>query len=382
MPTRDERVALIRALEEVRGRKVIAFLNSTRPNLESQMAMDVIPVVHEHLRTITTSKDDTKIDLFLHSNGGEGTVPWRLVTLIREYCSEFNVLVPHNAFSAATLTALGADKVIMHPMGMLGPTDPTANHPFNPPDPNNPGNVLGISVEDVASYIDLVKDDVGIQHEDELVQAFAILARKVHPLALGNVKRATSQSRMMGEKLLSLRPGDEFGSHDIDEIIQKLTSQLYFHGHPINRTEAREDVRLSFVVDATPEEEEAMWELYEAYRDDMKMRKQFDVTQELVARNALPAAPPVNPQLGNPPNTDTTNLGEYRLACIESEARTDVSTVELEVTTVRGADGKLQFNLIATRAGWSADTTPVAQANAAQANGGQANGGGGGADGA
>ena len=361
MPTRDERLDLIRALESVRdGRKVITFLNSTRPNLESQMAMDAIPVVHEHLRTITSPKAETRIDLFLHSNGGEGTVPWRLVTLIREYCSEFNVLVPHNAFSAATLTALGADKVVMHPMGMLGPTDPTATHPFNPPDPNNPGQVLGISVEDVASYIDLVKEDVGIQHEDELVQAFNVLARKVHPLALGNVKRATSQSRMMGEKLLSLRPGEDFGSHDVAEIIQKLTSQLYFHGHPINRTEAREDVRLSFVVDATPEEEKAMWALYSAYRDEMQMRQPFDLVHELAARDSLPAVPPLSPQTGNPPTIDTVELGEYHLAYIESTERSDVSKAELEVTAQRDVLGKLQFTLISTRSGWEEETYDAA----------------------
>jgi len=200
--TRDERVQLIRALEKARGgTKVITYLTSTRGNLETQMAMDVVPYVYEHLRTITTPRDKTTIDLFIHSNGGDGVVPWRLVPLIREKCSRFNVLVPHRAFSAATLTALGADSIVMHPLGSLGPTDPTVTNEFNPQNPQNPSQLLGVSVEDVSSYIGLVTEDVGIRHEEELVQAFAILAEKVHPLALGNVKRATSQSRMMGEKV-------------------------------------------------------------------------------------------------------------------------------------------------------------------------------------
>jgi hypothetical protein len=357
VPTRTERLELISALEKVRGgRKVITYLTSTRPNLEAQMAMDAVPVVYEHLRTITTPKEETKIDLFICSNGGDGTVPWRLVTLIREYCCEFNVLVPHSAFSAATLTALGADTVVMHPMGMLGPTDPTANHPFNPTDPNNPGQVLGISVEDVSSYIDLVKQDVGITHEDELVQAFNILARKVHPLALGNVKRATSQSRMMGEKLLNLRAGEQFGSHDVAEIIDKLTSQLYFHGHPINRTEAREDVRLNFVVDATPEEEEAMWNLYSAYRDEMNLLKPFDVIHELAAMGQLPPVPPLNPQMGNLPTIVTADLGDANLAYIECSARSDISRATLQVTAQRDVMGKVQANLTSVAGGWVTET--------------------------
>jgi serine dehydrogenase proteinase len=361
VPTRDERVELIRALETARGgNKVISYLTSTRPNLESQMAMDAIPIIYEHLSRIETAKEETTIDLFLHSNGGDGTVPWRLVTLIREYCSCFNVLVPHNAFSAATLTALGADKVVMHPMGMLGPTDPTATHPFNPPDPNNPGQVLGISVEDVSSYIDLVKEDVGIQHEDELVQAFNLLGRKVHPLALGNVKRATSQSRMMGEKLLSQRPGEEFGAHELAEIIQKLTSQLYFHGHPINRTEARDDVRLSFVVDATDEEAEAMWALYSAYREDMLMGQPFDVLHELASRNELPDPPALTNPQGVPPAITTVELGEYRLAFVESIGRTDISSVDLRVTAQTDVLGKVQTSMLSTRGGWQAEQEAAA----------------------
>ncbi|EQD78749.1 hypothetical protein B1B_00551, partial [mine drainage metagenome] len=175
---------------------------------------------------------DTRIDLFLHSNGGDGVVPWRLVTLIREYCSELSVLVPYRAFSAATLMALGADRVVMHPMGMLGPTDPTVTTPFNPPDPQNPAQRLGISVEDVASYVALVKDDVGIRHEEELIKAFALLGREVNPLALGSVKRATAQSRMLAERLLHQRLGDELDSHELAEIVDKTYVSAFFPWAP------------------------------------------------------------------------------------------------------------------------------------------------------
>lgn len=358
MTTRNERLELLRALQEARdGRTVITYLTSTRAQLEVNMAMDAVPVIHRHLQALQTPKDETRIDLFIHSNGGDGTVPWRLVTLIREYCAEFNVLVPHHAFSAATLTALGADTVVMHPMGMLGPTDPTAQHPFNPPNPHVPGQVLGISVEDVSSYIGLVREDVGIQHEEELVQAFNILAQQVHPLALGNVKRATSQSRMMGEKLLNLRGGEAFGSHELSEIIQKLTSQLYFHGHPINRTEAREDVRLSFVQDASEAEEEAMWNLYVAYQEDMNLMTPFDPVHELAERDALPDPPQFDPQLGGgPPNVTTTDLGDFTVAYIESEARTDVTKVTLQATATRDMTGQTNVNLIRTAGGWEGET--------------------------
>src|SRR5262245_38638594 len=165
---KETRQAAIQALEAARGTSVIAYVTSTRPRLETQMAMDVIPIVYEHLRLLLSEAPNRKIDLLIHSNGGDGVVPWRLVTLIREYCDEFTVLVPNRAFSAATLTALGADTVLMHPMGMLGPTDPTVANEFNPPSDRSPGEVLGISVEDVSSYFALVKEDVGRRHEGEV----------------------------------------------------------------------------------------------------------------------------------------------------------------------------------------------------------------------
>lgn len=43
---------------------------------------------------------------------------------------------------------------------------------------------------------------VGVRHEDELIKAVEILAQKVHPLALGNVERFISQSRMIARKIL------------------------------------------------------------------------------------------------------------------------------------------------------------------------------------
>jgi serine dehydrogenase proteinase len=243
MSRRDERVGLIRALEAARGgTHVIAYLTSTRPNLEAPMAMDAIPLVHRHLEAIGTPKDQTRIDLFIHSNGGDGVVPWRLVTLIREYCAEFAVLVPHRAFSAATLAALGADRVIMHRMGMLGPTDPTVVNPFNPSHPHRPGQLLGISVEDVSAYINVLRDELGLSQEDAIAEGFGHMARRVHPLALGNVKRAAAQSRMLAEKLLRQRNEHDLSDPELAEIVEELSSRLYFHGHPINRNEAREDL--------------------------------------------------------------------------------------------------------------------------------------------
>jgi hypothetical protein len=119
---------------------------------------------------------------------------------------------------------------------------------FNPPNPLNPGQLASISVEDVSAFFKLVKEEVGITHEDELVQTFIALTDKIHPLALGNVQRSHHQARLMARKLLKLHMASESQEHEIEQLIDNLKSNLFYHGHPINREEAKSDLKLKVVV--------------------------------------------------------------------------------------------------------------------------------------
>ena len=295
--TRQRRRELIEALEKARsGRLVIAYITSTRQNVEVPIADDVLRLVFEHLQK-GSKRAKTGVDLFLHSNGGSGTTPWRLVNLIREYTENFAVLVPHKAFSAATLTALGADTIVMHRMGCLGPIDPSVGNAFNPTNPSD-GRFLPISVEDVSAYFKLVKEDVQINHEDELIQAFKALSDRVHPLALGNVQRSHHQSRMMARKLLLKHMAASTSEHEINQIIDNLKSNLFFHGHPINRSEAKEDLKLE-VEFADESLEKLMWDLYCEYESSMPMEEPFQASHELEIALAAQPAPAATP----PPTT-------------------------------------------------------------------------------
>ncbi|PIV14209.1 hypothetical protein COS44_00200 [bacterium (Candidatus Gribaldobacteria) CG03_land_8_20_14_0_80_36_40] len=298
---KERRVELIKKLEEARGgTNIISYVVSTRGNAAYQMADDAVRLIYDHLKGLG-KQGVIKIDLFLHSFGGVGVVPWKLTSLIREFTSDFEILIPYKAYSAATLTALGANRIWMHPMGELGPVDPKVANEFNPPD--GKGNPIGINVEDVASYVSFVKDAVGIKHEDELVQAFAILANKVHPLALGNIHRFYSQSRMIAKKLLRLhmKRGEE---HTIEEIVDALTAKLFFHGHPINRKEAK---GLKLKINNPPKKvEDLMWQLYEEYEKEMEIKNPFNPVEIL-----------------NTANQDSLD-SDVRGAYVESKIDTDV----------------------------------------------------------
>jgi hypothetical protein len=286
---RAQRKAVIEKLQRARdGRLLISYVTSTRPGHEIQIADDAFRIIFDHLEAGRDLASEG-VDLFLYSNGGSGTVPWRIVSLIHQYAKDFAVLVPSHAFSAATLIALGANKIIMHKMGCLGPIDPSVTNIFNPPHPMSPGQLAPISVEDVTAFFKLVKDEVGITHEDELVQAFIALTDKIHPLAIGNVQRHHNQSRLMARRLLSGHM-EESEKHDIEQIIDNLKSNLFYHGHPINRNEARDDLKLK-VEDPPVEVESLMWELFLEYEKDLLLREPLNPLREIELKLGPPQAP-------------------------------------------------------------------------------------------
>ena len=90
---RADRTPLIESIQKVRNdRFAIAYVTATRTGHDIQIADDAVPLIFEHLEL---NKDLAKngVDLFIHSNGGSGTVPWRIVSLIRQYTKHFAVLV-------------------------------------------------------------------------------------------------------------------------------------------------------------------------------------------------------------------------------------------------------------------------------------------------
>lgn len=91
---RAARKSLIDKLQIARGNRLtIAYVTSTRPGHEIQIADDAFRLIYDHLEA---GRDQAKngVDLFICSNGGSGTTPWRIVSLIRQYTRDLAVLVP------------------------------------------------------------------------------------------------------------------------------------------------------------------------------------------------------------------------------------------------------------------------------------------------
>jgi len=304
-----DKTTLIQNIEGQRGGShIIAYVTSDRPGpVGARVAPDVIPLFSKQLQQMTPGGVKVpKIDLFLYSGGGDTMVPWRLVSMIREHCDQFSVLVPYKAHSAATMIALGADEIVMSDLSEISPIDPSTANVFNPPDPANPQNRIPISVEDVIAYFDLAKNKFGIKSDEDLTKIFIQFVEanpEVHPLALGNVNRIHNLIRLIAKRLLKSH-NKPMREDEIEKVVEYFTEKLYSHQYFIGRHEAREELGVKSVVDASLPLTKSMDDLYEAYRSEMGLGETM-----------------WNPEMELGANTSQKQK-TYPVACIESKKLT------------------------------------------------------------
>lgn len=243
----SERVALLRQLEAIRQRPVISYVTSPRNGASGQIASDMVTELMNQLDALPT--ETTDLDLLLVSNGGDPTVAWRIVSLIRERVQRFSVLVPQAAYSAATLIALGANEIVMHPHGNLGPTDPQIHSRDKP----------SFGSEDLAAFLRFAKEQVGITDQAQILSVFNHFCEEVGSVAVGIAARGAQLGVTMGEKLLQLHMAEP-DKAKARSISEKLTRDFFHHGYPVSRTEAR-NIGLP-VAERMPDVERLMWSVW------------------------------------------------------------------------------------------------------------------------
>lgn len=268
---REKRIELIKKIEKERGTRVLVYITGDRKGLETRIAMDVFPMFHELLMRMGKQK---KIDLYLYSTGGLVIAGYALVNLIREYCEEFAVIIPFKALSCATLISLGANEIIMSPMGQLSPIDPSIHHPLGPmiQIPGQPtAQIVPVNVEDVNAFVNLARNEIGLNNEESMKRVFELLGTKVHPLVLGAVQRSREQIAFLAYNLLKYHINDD---EKIERIINTLTRERFSHDYIISRLEAKNVLNLNIIE---PKENllKDIIELFNAYSEILEMNMPY-----------------------------------------------------------------------------------------------------------
>lgn len=279
----EQRADLIKRIQTKRNSKVLTYILSDRdtvprhfvlPGTKANVAPDVKIIMYELLKSLGKQQN---LDLFIYTRGGDTNAVWPIVSILREFCTNLEVLVPFRCHSSGTMICLGADKIVMSKMGELSPIDPTTGNQYNPIDELMTRNRKGISVEDLTSYLQLAKDKskFSLKEDSDILEIFKELTRTVHPLALGNVNRVHTQIRLLSGKLLALHLKEEGDKKRIDEITDQLTEKFYSHLHFINRRESTEILGADVVAIPDDDLETMMMSLLDSYVDALKIRHEF-----------------------------------------------------------------------------------------------------------
>lgn len=311
---------LIEKLEKLRKSRVIVYFTGDRQPFSARVAEDAVRPLYDHLLSLDFDEGKKRIDLFLYSRGGDVSVPWRIVSMIREFCDEFNVLIPYRAQSAATLLSIGADHIIMGKKAELGPIDPTLvkaslGETAVPPQE--------IAVEDVNSFLAFVKERANINDQDAVANILNSLINQIGPLTLGSVNRQHHHIRLVARKLLTSRR-EKLDEEKISTIIETLTEKIYSHGHAIGRREAK-DIGLP-VEYPNNDLEELMWELYLKYETFLELRE--PIYPEIILKDK-----------------EQYQMENIPIAVIESTKKLHVFRTNIEIKRKRNIPPNPQINI-------------------------------------
>lgn len=309
---RSERMELIKRIEEKRNSKLLVYITGDRKGLETRISTEVFPMFHEHLMNMGKQK---RIDLFLYSTGGITIAGYALVNLIREFCDEFNVIIPFKALSCATLISLGANEIVMTPMGQLSPIDPSVHHPLGPVVqlPGQPTRgIVPVNVEDVNAFINLAKSEIGLNNEESMKKVLELLGTKVHPLVLGAVQRSREQIAFLASTLLKYHIDDD---RKIKRIVKILTRERFSHDYIIGRREAEKVLGLN-IIKLGKDLLTDIVDLFTAYSEILELNK------------------PYNPEIYLSPDSSSGVFG-FNRAIIESYDLTHVFKTKKEIKRVQ-----------------------------------------------
>lgn len=238
---------LLEQLEQKRNSRILVY--------HSQRALEYHEM-SEVYETLLKIGKVPHIELFLSSGGGDIDAAHKFVSLVRQHCEKFTVIVPFLAKSAASLISIGADEIHMGPISELGPIDPQIKHPES--------NIWG-PAQAIRDFLSFVENRIANSKEQNITATILMpTLEKLDPWLLGNFERAVLVSRQYANRLLSKGMLLGKDSEEIERVTNILNEGYFSHGYAIDRHEARTELGLK-IIDIPEEHWILVWQLYSEY---------------------------------------------------------------------------------------------------------------------
>lgn len=283
------------------------------------------------------------------------------------------MLIPQSAYSAATLVALGANEIVMHPNSHLGPVDMQITT-FN-----EAGQGRQFSTEDVSAFLDFVRDNLKITDQEHVRHLFEGVCKELSSHGIGFTARSSKLALDLGERLLGLHMKEDASRTKLRLLVEDMGRKFKSHAYPINRSEA---IALGLPVKQKQDKklEQLMWSAWLEIESDLKERIPFHPLMELMnsserhklleSREALPSGvrtpDPVQPthqieqnaalsvQTGKTDASESVLPVDFELknAIVESSRMTHAYLTRGKILSCRAPDLAVQFNMITMFRGW------------------------------
>jgi hypothetical protein len=240
---------VIQQIESKLGERLVTYWNSPNGSICSNDVIGLYGV----LRSI--GKID-RLSFFIKSDGGHGQSSLRMVNLLRQFVGHLTVLVPLECGSAATMLALGADRILMGPLAYLSAVDTSLTHDLSPIDRDN--DRVSVSQDELHRVVRLWQK----QADKEASNPYESLFAYVHPLVIGAVDRSSALSTKLCVEILSYHLKE---LKKAERISNTLNSGYPSHSYPITLREAQ---RIGLKAEPLNEDiNQLLFELNEIYAE-------------------------------------------------------------------------------------------------------------------
>ena len=245
----DKTQKILRQIESQVGEPFITYWNSPNGSICDNDVSGLFGILRSKGKV-------GRLSLFIKSAGGSGQASLQMVHLLRQFVGRLTALVPLECASAATMLALGADRILMGPLAHLSAVDTSLTHDLSPIDRDN--DRVRVSQDELHRVVRLWQKEASKDDSNPYQSLFAY----VHPLVIGAVDRSSALSTKLCIEILSYHLRDKKKAQRISNI---LNSEYPSHGYPITLREAR---RIGLKAESLSEDvNQLLFELNEVYAE-------------------------------------------------------------------------------------------------------------------
>lgn len=206
------------------------------------------------------------LDIILQSPGGDIHEAYDIIKICREYTDgRVTAFVPMSAMSAATIIAIGADKIVLSPIGQLGPLDPQVPHPSR----NERIPIRAITEMPDVLESALETDSTNVSEDVKGEAIIKPIAEQIDPYYLTQHMNTNELAMEYGQKVLSKRG---VSTRNAERCIQFLTDPPASHSYRVDLDEIESTHSLSNALDA-----ESVQSIDNGFSIENKMMKLLEI---------------------------------------------------------------------------------------------------------